>query len=64
MFQKLSFALGVEPNNVVHIPSKLIAAHDLEALASPIGEGVNSTIFDKGKIKACMPDFNCLFEWS
>jgi nucleoside-diphosphate-sugar epimerase len=56
-------ALGQAPN-VVHIPSDLIAMYDDHALGSLIGDKSNSVVFDNGKIKRFVPDFNCEVNWA
>jgi nucleoside-diphosphate-sugar epimerase len=56
-------ALGQAPN-VIHIPSDLIAAYDEHALGSLIGDKSNSVVFDNGKIKRFVPDFNCEVDWA
>jgi nucleoside-diphosphate-sugar epimerase len=63
IYREVGRALGVDPE-IVHIPSDLIAAYDLEVLGSLTGDKVNSSVFDNSKIKALVPDFSCTVPWS
>ncbi len=63
IYQETGRALGVDPK-IVHVPSDLIAAYDLDALGSLIGDKANSVVFDNSKIKALVPDFRCTVPWS
>ncbi len=62
-YEAVADALGVKLN-AVHIPSELIAAYDARALGSLIGDKVNSVVFDNRKIKALVPDFECIDSWA
>ncbi len=56
-------ALGRDPN-VIHIPSDFIARFDDHAVGSLIGDKSNSVVFDNGKIKRFVPEFECRVKWS
>ncbi len=56
-------ALGRDPN-VIHIPSDFIARFDDHAVGSFIGDKSNSVVFDNGKIKRFVPEFECRVKWS
>lgn len=56
-------ALGRDPN-VIHIPSDFIARFDDHAVGSLIGDKSNSVVFDNGKIKRFVPEFDCKVKWS
>jgi len=56
-------ALGMVPN-VVHVPADLIAMYDEESFGSLIGDKSNTVVFDNGKIKRFVPDFNCEVNWA
>lgn len=56
-------ALGRDPN-VIHIPSDFIARFDDHAVGSLIGDKSNSVVFDNGKIKRFVPEFDCRVKWS
>jgi nucleoside-diphosphate-sugar epimerase len=56
-------ALGQAPN-VIHIPSDFIARFDEHATGSLIGDKSNSVVFDNGKIKRFVPEFDCKVKWS
>ncbi|MDL1911315.1 SDR family oxidoreductase [Chloroflexi bacterium CFX6] len=56
-------ALGRDPN-VIHIPSDFIARFDDHAVGSLIGDKSNSVVFDNGKIKRFVPEFEYRVKWS
>ena len=62
-YEEVGRALGVEPD-VVHIASELIAKYDEHAIGSLIGDKVNSAVFDNGKIKRFVPEFDCKVTWA
>jgi nucleoside-diphosphate-sugar epimerase len=63
IYQIMGAAVGVEPR-LVHVPSELIAAFDVEIGAGLLGDKANSMIFDNSKIKRLVPDFACSIPFS
>ncbi|HEX8990649.1 MAG TPA: NAD-dependent epimerase/dehydratase family protein, partial [Anaerolineales bacterium] len=55
--------LGLEPN-ILHVPADLIAAYWPHAMGSLIGDKIHSVVFDNGKIKKLVPDFQCQVNWA
>ena len=49
--------------NIIHIPSKTIAAYDESWGASLLGDKAHSMIFDNSKIKRTVPDFAATTPW-
>lgn len=62
IYLETAHAIGVEPE-IVHIPSRLIAAYDPEAYGSLIGDKAHSAVFDNTKIKQFVPDFVAAVPW-
>ena len=52
----LAAALGVEPR-IVHVPSDAIAAADPDWGAGLLGDKAHSMVFDNGKLKALVPEY-------
>ncbi len=50
-------AAGVQQPHLVHVPSDLIAAYDLNWGASLLGDKAHSMVFDNSKIRRLVPDF-------
>ena len=63
IYREAGHAIGIEPN-LIHIPSDLIAAYQLNALGSLIGDKANSAVFDNRKIRRFVPDFVATVPWS
>lgn len=55
-------AFGVKPN-LIHVPSEVIAKFDPEIGDGLLGDKQHSMIFDNSKIKAAVPDFNCMISF-
>jgi len=56
IYEIVARAAGVEPR-LVHVPSDLIAAFDLEWGASLLGDKAHSMVFDNSKIRRLVPEF-------
>jgi nucleoside-diphosphate-sugar epimerase len=63
IYRETFFALSLEPN-IIHIPSDLITAYNLNAIGDLIGDKINSSVFDNRKIKRFVPDFVCEVPWA
>lgn len=58
IYEQLGAAVGVEPR-LVHVTSDKICRYAPEYTGSLLGDKSNSVIFDNGKIKRHVPDFQC-----
>ncbi len=56
-------ALGLA-QNVIHIPSDLLAKFDANFTGTLIGDKVNSVVFDNSKIKRFVLDYHCEVNWA
>lgn len=61
-YEEVGRVLGVELD-IVHIASDLIAKYNDHAIGSLIGDKINSAVFDNGKIKRFVPEFDCKVPW-
>ena len=63
IFETLARAADAEAR-IVHVPSDLIAAFDLDWGAGMLGDKSHSMIFDNSKIKSVVPDFAATIPYS